>query len=209
MREVFTEAERKRRKSLRDKRYKANLPEERKRQYALKKREYDIRNKERITAQKVAWYRNMSPEQREKALTYRREYNRKNKEKLAQWSKSNQKRYYDENRESICKKLAERRRNDPLFKLAATYRVRTRKFLKKYSKAKKSIEILGCGWKELKEYIEKQFVDGMTWSNHGEWHIDHIKPLSKSTSKEELIERCHYTNLQPLWAVDNMRKSNK
>jgi hypothetical protein len=49
----------------------------------------------------------------------------------------------------------------------------------------------------------------MSWSNHGKWHIDHIIPLSSAKSKEELVKLCHYTNLQPLWALDNLGKANK
>jgi hypothetical protein len=46
----------------------------------------------------------------------------------------------------------------------------------------------------------------MTWENHGEWHLDHIKSLASSKTEQELYKRCHYTNLQPLWAIDNIKK---
>ena len=49
----------------------------------------------------------------------------------------------------------------------------------------------------------------MTFENHGEWHLDHIKPISLAKSEEEIIELNHYTNFQPLWAKDNLSKSNK
>jgi len=58
-------------------------------------------------------------------------------------------------------------------------------------------------------YIEKQFTKGMSWKNHGEWHIDHIIPLSSAKTEKELYELCHYTNLQPLWKTDNLSKNNK
>ncbi len=68
---------------------------------------------------------------------------------------------------------------------------------------------MGCSPELLKEYLEKQFVDGMCWDNRNEWHIDHIIPLSLAKTEEEIYKLCHYTNLQPLWAEDNLRKSNK
>ena len=62
-------------------------------------------------------------------------------------------------------------------------------------------------------YIEKQFLDGMTWNNYGlkTWHIDHIKPISKYnlTDPEDIKNAFNYKNLQPLWASDNLSKSNK
>ena len=75
-------------------------------------------------------------------------------------------------------------------------------------KKNKKVEILGCTPEFLKEYLEKQFTEGMTWENHGlyGWHIDHIIPLSSATTKEEVIKLNHYSNLQPLWAIDNLKK---
>ena len=71
--------------------------------------------------------------------------------------------------------------------------------------------VFGCSTDELVKHLEDQFKDGMTWDNYGRygWHIDHIKPLSKAEDMEDLIRRAHYTNLQPLWATDNLKKSNK
>jgi hypothetical protein len=65
----------------------------------------------------------------------------------------------------------------------------------------------------LNEVEEKEYKSqpGMSWDNYGEWHIDHIKPLSKFdlTNREQFLEVCHYTNLQPLWAKDNLAKGNR
>jgi len=77
------------------------------------------------------------------------------------------------------------------------------------TKKNRTFDIVGCTPQELKEHLEKQFIEGMTWENRNEWHIDHIIPLSSAKTEEELYKLCHYTNLQPLWAVDNMKKSNK
>jgi hypothetical protein len=70
---------------------------------------------------------------------------------------------------------------------------------------------VGCTPQELKEHLEKQFKEGMTWDNHGMygWHIDHIIPLSSATTEEELYKLCHFTNLQPLWAEENLSKGNR
>jgi hypothetical protein len=69
-------------------------------------------------------------------------------------------------------------------------------------------EILGADWDVIINYFEKRFQEGMTWENHGKWHIDHINPTSTATSVEDIIRLNHYTNLQPLWAKDNLKKSN-
>jgi Uri superfamily endonuclease len=74
-----------------------------------------------------------------------------------------------------------------------------------------AVKDLGCSIEELKSFLESKFTLGMTWDNYGKWHIDHIKPLSKFnlSDTKELLMACHYTNLQPLWAKDNIVKYNK
>jgi len=71
--------------------------------------------------------------------------------------------------------------------------------------------MLGCSIDFLKQYISNKFDKNMSWDNYGlyGWHIDHIIPLSSAKNKEELEKLCHYSNLQPLWAKDNLQKSNK
>lgn len=76
-------------------------------------------------------------------------------------------------------------------------------------KKNKTFNYFGCTPQFLKEYLESQFVNGMSWDNHGDWNIDHIIPLSLSKTEEELYKLCFYKNLQPLWAEDNLKKSNK
>lgn len=80
---------------------------------------------------------------------------------------------------------------------------------KNLTKSKKTIEILGCEWGILKIHIEKQFKDGMNWENRELWHVDHIIPLASAKNEQELIKLCHYTNLQPLWAEENLKKGSK
>ena len=80
---------------------------------------------------------------------------------------------------------------------------------KGYSKNTKTQKMLGIDWEVAKQHIERQFTKGMNWNNQGEWHIDHIMPLASASTPERLKELCHYTNLQPLWAEDNLNKSDK
>lgn len=73
----------------------------------------------------------------------------------------------------------------------------------------RTFDVIGCTKQELIAHIERQFLKGMTWSNRNQWHIDHIVPVSKATTEEEVRALYHFTNLRPMWAVDNIRKSNK
>lgn len=105
----------------------------------------------------------------------------------------------------------ERRNSDPIFNLINRVRCRIWKYITLFdiTKTNKTFEIVGCSPQFLKEHLEKQFIDGMTWENRSEWHIDHKIPLSSAKTEEELYKLCHYTNLQPLWAEENLKKSNK
>ena len=64
-------------------------------------------------------------------------------------------------------------------------------------------------FEDFKIHLQNQFTKGMNWENAGEWHLDHIYPVSLANSEEELIQLNHYTNFQPLWALDNIKKGNK
>jgi hypothetical protein len=104
-------------------------------------------------------------------------------------------------------------------RLADNLRGRLNSALKNNQKKGSAIRDLGCSIVELKHYLAARFypnlqtAEQMTWENYGfrGWHIDHIIPLSSFnlTNSEQLIKACHYTNLQPLWAKDNLRKSDK
>ena len=77
-----------------------------------------------------------------------------------------------------------------------------------------SKEYIQCTTEELKAHIEAQFQQGMSWKNYGEWHIDHIIPIKykqdgKIPTLEEVVQRLHYTNAQPLWAYENLSKGNR
>jgi hypothetical protein len=108
-------------------------------------------------------------------------------------------------------KRKERRKTDVIYGLVNDVRYRVWFYLKSHNitKRNKTFEIIGCSPQFLKEHLENQFIDGMGWDNRSEWHIDHIIPLSSAKTEDELYKLCHYTNLQPLWAEDNLKKSNK
>lgn len=75
-----------------------------------------------------------------------------------------------------------------------------------YTKRSRTYEILGCDFETLAAHLAAKFQPGMSWENRGEWHIDHIVPLATAQTEEDVIRLNHYTNLQPLWAADNLAK---
>lgn len=155
-------------------------------------------------------YRNRN---KEKVLTYYSEYRKNNKDKM----KISRKKYISENKEKISKYgkyySDKRRKESHLVRVSENIRRRVNHIFnnKKINKKNKTFEILGCSIDELLTHLEKQFKNGMTWDNHGMcgWHIDHIIPLSSAKTEEEIYKLCHYTNLQPLWAEENLKKGNK
>jgi len=130
-------------------------------------------------------------------------------------AKSKQKVYYEENKEKINVQTTNytrrKYREDLNFRLLNICRSRVTQALKGKVKSKNTLQLIGGSVENLKKHLESQFTEGMTWDNHGKWHIDHIKPCAvfDFTVKEQQNECFHYTNLQPLWAEDNMRKSAK
>lgn len=97
---------------------------------------------------------------------------------------------------------------NPQRRIKANLRSRLSQFVSGYNRDSSAVRDLGCSWEEFKIHLESKFQEGMSWDNYGKWHIDHIIPLS-SFNISLLKGACHYTNLQPLWAKDNIKKSNK
>jgi len=155
-------------------------------------KDYRIKNKSKIDSRNKE-YRN---KKEEKISNYQKQYRIENTEKLKEYIRN-----YRKNR----------RKTDILFYLKETLSHRIRCFLKtkNINKKNKTLEIVGCSPLELKLHLEKQFKDGMTWENRNMWHIDHIIPLSSATNEDEIYRLCHYTNLQPLWIEENLKKGNK
>lgn len=115
------------------------------------------------------------------------------------------------NRDKLNLRNQKLRISTPERHISSILRVRTRAILRtKGFKTNCSFkEYIGCTVAHLVEHLESQFKPGMTWENQGQWHIDHIIPLRSATSTEEVIRLCHYKNLQPLWAKENIVKSDK
>ena len=180
------------------------------------RKEYLEKNKGKIKKQLTKYY----IENKEKIQEYRienkekmAEYRIKNKEKIVKKNKE----YYQKNKEKIAKYIKERRLTRPTYKLLGNLRNRLNRVLKGNTKSSSTRKLIGCDIEFLKKHLESQFTKGMAWDNHGngwhgkrEWHIDHIKPCASfDLSKPEEQCKCfHYTNLQPLWAEDNLKKGS-
>lgn len=121
--------------------------------------------------------------------------------------------YYAANKDRILKQRSRRRRIDLNYKISISLRVRLCMAVRNGQKAGSAVRDLGCSVQELRVYIETRFQSGMTWKNWSRkgWHLDHVKPLSTFdlTDRGQFLEACHYTNLQPLWARENLRKGAK
>ena len=163
-----------------------NNPEELREHFRAYNKNYYIINKDKIKAQHKVYRENNI----DKARMRDRAYSKANKDKFNN-----------------------RYKTDIQYKLSKLLRNRLQKSLKNKWKSGSAIKDLGCTIDELKTHLESKFQLGMTWDNWGfeGWHIDHIKPLASFdlTDREQFLIACHYTNLQPLWAKDNMAKSDK
>lgn len=156
----------------------------------------------------------------EYAIRYRIDNSEKHKASKAKYRANNKDKILAHNRlnsEKIRFRVNEWRKhkieNDILYRSKeAIRRVVSSGFRRMLEKKNaRSIDILGCTNEFFIEYIESKFTEGMSWDNYGfyGWHLDHIKPISSAKSYEEIVELSNYTNFQPLWWIDNLKKSNK
>ena len=177
-------------------------PKERRKVYLKTyNKKYRISNRKKIDKTKKEYYN-----KNKETINYKNKlYKIKNKDKI----KLNCELYKDKRNEKRRKRM----KCDVSYKLQEYLRNRLYLALKNNQKNGSAIRDLGCSVEELKQYIESKFLPGMTWDNYGYygWHIDHITPLASFdlTNRQQLLEACHYTNLQPMWAKDNMTKSDK
>jgi hypothetical protein len=161
---------------------------------------YRNENRDKIIESLTEWRKN-NPE-------YRRKYYKENYEKEIGYYKLNHEKNKKKQREYVKQKY----QNNILYSLKIKLNGRLHKVLKKNDLTKnyKFCDILGCNLQEFKLYFESKFTEGMSWELMGkEIHIDHIIPCDSAKEEEHLIKLFHYTNLQPLWAKDNIKKSNK
>ena len=197
----------------------------------LRTKKYVIENKDKVTEARKIWWTKKGKQYRldniERIRKSAREYAKrdrlKNPEKYKAYHKSEtykecHKRYKLRHPDRITKanvKYAKHRISvDTNYRLRWLLRSRINIAIKRQlgSKCLKSMELLGCTIEQAREHLEKQFVNGMSWENHGKlWEIDHIIPVSRfDLTKPDEQKKCfHYTNLQPLDWKENRRKSNR
>lgn len=207
--------------------YRKSYYQENKERIKKKRIEYYERNRESIadkrkilrqTEEYKSYVRSYKEKNKEKILAQKRVNNRKHADTYKEWCKANEdellrkrKVYYRKNKDRIFGYIYDRKSKDPLYKLKFTLRCRIYNALKKngWRKNGRTEQLVGADCETVKKHIESLFKDGMTWENHGVWHIDHIIPLASAQTENEVIRLFHYTNLQPLWAKENLSKSDK
>jgi len=153
-------------------------------------------NKEYMINKSKIWYE----QNKEHRKQYLKEYREKNAEKIREV-----KRNYEKTRKA----------NDPIYKLISNFRTAIYQVLKENNVDKNGhyFEVLKYTPEELINHLEKQFTDGMTWDNYGQWHVDHVMPISvhdiHEIGDDEFMRCWSLSNLQPMWGDENIRKSNK
>lgn len=153
-----------------------------------------------------------------------KEYRRVNKDRILQYKRETWHRYRDgvKEKRKAYREANKRRRNDyeraryhsdPLVKCDRTCRYMVSRVMSKIGSIKcdSTFDILGYSASDLMRHLESKFTDGMTWDNRSEWHVDHVIPikwfLDNGITDVSVIN--HLSNLQPLWASDNLSKSWK
>jgi len=173
----------------------------------IKQKTYRDKNRIEINRRALERYYKNNEANKKRSLNYyhknkdsitskRKNWREKNKIKKAEYDKK-----YNKNRLE----------NDDLYKLKKNCRCRISQALvtKGIIRRKKYIELIGCSYPFLRDYLQARFELGMTWDNYGEWHIDHIIPLASAGTEQKVYKLFHYKNLQPLWALENRMKSDK
>jgi len=166
--------------------------------------------------------KNYYQQNKEKELKLNKRWVNKNKEKVQRFRldyrkrpkyKAYQKKYRTEHRKERAAYQSKLEKENISYRIASRLRHRLYTALKanKTSKSYSVMYLLGCDMNIFKEYLSDKFKEGMSWENYGAWHIDHIKPcaLFDLTDIQEQKKCFHYSNLQPLWAEENLHKNTK
>lgn len=155
---------------------------------------------------KKEYYKKWRSNNKEYGKDYLKKWSKENSDKIKEYNRKNYKKRTDYSKNYSRK----RRENDPMFKLKMNLRnlIKNGLMNQGYSKKSNTYKIIGLSYDEFKLYIEGQFKDGMSWENYGKWHLDHKIPISIATSEEEAHKLCYYENFQPLWAKENLEKSD-
>jgi len=149
---------------------------------------------------------------KEKISSYNSEYKAEHKQEISEYNKQYDREHRAEIQKRQTKQHAIRRKVDPKYKFTCNMRKRMHQLIKSGSKSASTLELLGCGPKDVKFWIEFQFKDGMTWENHGSvWHFDHVIPcaLFDQEDPEEQAKCWHWTNYQPMFGSKNMSKGHR
>jgi hypothetical protein len=160
---------------------------------------------------KYVSYKRNYHKHKDKKNEYHKEWSKENRDRLNEYHKEWREKNIDKHREKKRNYQKHKRHTDPIYKLISNFRTAIYIVLKenKLDKYSNYFNMVGYSAEQLKEHLEKRFKDDMSWENYGEWHIDHIKPVSKFDKSEKITIINSLNNLQPLWSVDNLRKSNK
>ena len=169
-------------------------------------RHYTAARREANPGERDAWDRKYREQHREEKGLRDAAYREANQDRLRSYFK----RHYQEHKDERRAYEARKKSDDLGYRLSHTLRNRARLAVKNGQRAGSAVRDLGCSVEKFKEYIEAQFHPEMSWDNWGltGWHLDHIRPLSAFdlTDREQFLEAAHYTNYQPMWAGDNIRK---
>ena len=196
------------------------------------KKYYDAHREERLAYQaryradhkeeKKEYNQKYCEEHKEEKKEYNQKYRLDNKDRLKEYEDGRREQripYQKKRNKEYCEKHKPERRayqqvrrdTDTQFRLSLNLRRALNRAIERNFKKGKTVQRLGCSIEFLRQHLESMFQPGMTWENRSptSWHIDHIKPMVDFdlTDEEQVLRVCHYTNLQPLWMLDNIRKS--
>jgi len=160
-----------------------------------KAQEKEYSQREDVKKRKAAFYR--TPKQAKKK---RKQERKRMQDPIQRAKRTEYFRQYEKNRKATDKVFDMKKRIQKQI-LRALSR-------KGYTKKSRSFEILGTDFESFTRWIEDQFVEGMSWANRKDWHLDHIVPISFAQTEEDIIKLNHYTNFRPLWGIENIKRGN-